>query len=98
VQTIWIVRLEVLAFTDSSPDKGQLGFINVVVAGIDSQEAEAKVRAVLAEYEWEVLGIEDVSPADPEWPYGADIPELIEDVMANPEHIRLSILHTYKPN
>jgi hypothetical protein len=97
MDTVWIVYLEVLAYIDSVPTEGKLGFINIVVSAQDAASAEAKVRAMLAEYGWEILGVEDVHVADPDHDYGGDLPGLIDDVLANPGHTRLSTLHTYKP-
>jgi len=98
MDTIWVACLEVLAYIDSAPIEGELGFINVVVSANDAASAEAKVRAVLKEYGWEVLGIEGIYTVSPDRDYDDDLPELIEDVIAHPEHIRLSTLYSYKPN
>ena len=98
MEQVWIVFLEVLAFIDSAPIEGQLGFIDVVTSASTAELAEKKVRTCLESYEWQILSVEDISEADPEHPYGGDVNELIEDVLQNPTHVRLSTLHSYKAN
>jgi hypothetical protein len=98
MDSVWIVFLEVLAFIDAAPTEGKLGLINVVVSAAAADSAVERVSACLKAYGWEILGVERVAVADPDREYGADLPELVEDVTANPHHIRLSTLHSYKRN
>ena len=95
---VWIVYLEVLAFIDAAPDDGKLGFINVVVAAADTKSAVERLSAMLESYGWEIIGVENVAIADPDCEYQDDLAELIENVTANPHHILLSTLYSYKAN
>jgi hypothetical protein len=98
MESIWIVRIEVIAYIDSAPSTGQLGFINVVASAATAAEAQNKVIHLVKQYQWEILSIEDTSIADPASEYNDDLSDLIDDVTLNPAHIRLSTLHTYRPN
>ena len=51
MNSIWVVKVEVLAFIDSSPDEGKLGFINVVVAAAGNVGGPAATAAVNAGHE-----------------------------------------------
>jgi hypothetical protein len=95
---VWIVFLEVLAFIDASPATGKLGFINVVASAPDANSAVERVRECLKDYGWEILEVEDVYIPEPDGEYQDDLSELIEQVRANPNHILLSTLYSYKPN
>jgi hypothetical protein len=95
---IWIVYLEVLALLDPTPEVGKLGFINVVLTAERPSEAQNRVVEVLEEYGWEILGFEHTTQVDPDMDYSDELNELIEDVLQNPEHVRLGMLHSYRPN
>jgi hypothetical protein len=95
---VWIVYLEVLAFIDAAPSEGKLGFVNVVLSAADSESAIRRTSAVLKEYGWEIIGVENASLAHPDHEYQDDLSELIDSVIANPHYILLSTLYSYKPN
>jgi hypothetical protein len=98
MESIWIVRLEVIAYIDSAPATGQLGFINVVASAHTAAEVQKKVIQAVQEYKWQVLSIENTAIANPDLDYMDDLSDLIDDVIANSTHILLSTLHTYRPN
>jgi len=98
MEPIWVVLLEVVAFIDSAPTKGKVGFINAVLSAKDAACAESSVRKVLAGYEWQILGVRDISRVDPNNVYSEEISEIIDDVLKNPQYVRLATLHSYKPN
>ncbi|HEX4155107.1 MAG TPA: hypothetical protein VHY48_05800 [Acidobacteriaceae bacterium] len=95
---VWIVCLEVLAFIDAAPNEGKLGFINVVLSASDSESAIRRASAMLKEYGWQIIGVENASLADPDHEYQDDLSELIDNVIANPHYVLLSTLHSYKPS
>jgi hypothetical protein len=98
METIWIVRLEVIAHIDSARSNGQLGFINVVASAATAAEAQAKVIGMVKEHDWEVLSIEHTAIANPDLDYKDDLSDLIDDVIENPSQILLSTLYSYRPN
>lgn len=95
---VWIVCLEVLAFIDASPTVGKLGFINIVASAPDKSSVVERVRECLKDYGWEILGLEDVSIAEPDREYEDVLSELIERVTVNRDQVLLSTLYSYKPN
>jgi hypothetical protein len=98
MDTIWIVRLEVIAYIDAAPSTGQLGFINVVASAHTAAEAQAKVVGMVEQHHWLVLSIEHTAIANPDLDYKDDLTDLIDDVIANPSQVLLSTLYSYRPN
>lgn len=89
---IWLGLFEVLT------DTGKPGFILLVANDSDSDCAEMRMVQMLRSYGWHVLALEQIAQVSPDEHYSEELEPLIEDVVLNPQHIRLGTLHTYKPN
>jgi hypothetical protein len=97
---VWIVLLEVLAFADSTPGEGQLGFVNAVLLANDSISAEQRIASMLHDYDWEIIGIAETAPFDPKNEYNEyddGVMRMVQQLSAHPDRILLSELSSHKP-
>jgi len=94
MKELWIGVVEVL--TEPSADEGNTrAFTNVVTWAESASSYVERVTTVFAEYEWTILGTENVRPVDPDDSYSEDVAEVIERVKPNPNACIFATFHYY---
>jgi len=66
MEILWIATCEVSVEPGVLDSGRTLAFTNIVTWGKSSEDALAKIRARFAEYEWTLIGCEQINPVDHE--------------------------------
>lgn len=75
-----------------------LGFMNISAWAETEGAFIERVRAYLANYDWELLSHENVRTVDPDRDYGDEANALIDQIRGNEEYVGLGTYYSYKPD
>jgi hypothetical protein len=90
-ETVWRVTAEVAM-------DGEVGFINIALWASSLQHAIQRIETYFKKYDWEIVSVSRAIEADPGRDYGEETNQLLEEVRANHEYIRIGTYFTFPTN
>lgn len=98
MEQLWIAHCEISVEPGDLPSGSTLMFCNVITWAGAPKDAEVKIGAYLATFNWNLIGIDEIKLADEGRDYGDEFNELLGQAALNPNAIILGRFYSYKEN
>jgi hypothetical protein len=92
---LWIATCEVSVPPGDIKSGRTLAYTNFVTWGEDADDALAKIRDCCEEYEWHLLGSENIHPVEDGKDYGESLNDVIDRAEGNPKAVIFGTFFTY---
>ena len=96
MKRLWIAHCEISVEPGDLPSGATVMFCNVIAWAEEPKEAEDKIRAYLATFNWSLIGTDKIELADDSKDYGDEFNELLVQAAGNPSAIILGRFYSYK--